>query len=75
MPDRVSVRDSFESGAMTRNRTAVNVFSAVSSTLMGVLLLVLAIGLAMAQYLAGARDRMRRVEGRLRRRAVRRIAL
>ena len=59
---------------MTRNRTAIDVFSAVSSELMVVLLLVLAMGLTMTQYFAGARERMRQVEGKLRRRAARRMA-
>jgi len=58
---------------MTRNRTAIDVFSAVGTELMVVLLLVLAMGLTMAQYVEGARDRMRRVEGKLRRRAARRM--
>ena len=58
---------------MTRNRTAIDVFSAVGTELMVVLLLVLAMGLTMAQYVEGARDTMRRVEGKLRRRAARRM--
>lgn len=59
---------------MTRNRTAVDLFSTVGSELMVVLLLVLAMGLTMAQCVAGARERMRRVEGKLRLRAARRMA-
>jgi hypothetical protein len=59
---------------MTRNRTAIDVFSAVGTELMVVLLLVLAMGLTVSQYLALARDRVRRVEVKLRRRAARRVA-
>jgi hypothetical protein len=59
---------------MTRNRTATGIFSAVGTELMVVLLLILATGLAVSQYLTLARDRVRRVEVRLRRRAARRIA-
>jgi hypothetical protein len=59
---------------MTRNRTAIDVFSAMGTELMVVLLLVLAMGLTITQYFAGARDRMRQVEGKLRRRAARRAA-
>ena len=59
---------------MTRNRTAIDAFSAIGTELMVVLLLVLAMGLAVSQYVTLARDRMRRVEGKLRRRAARRMA-
>ena len=59
---------------MTRNRTAIDAFSAIGTELMVVLLLVLAMGLAVSQYFTLARDRMRRVEGKLRRRAARRVA-
>jgi hypothetical protein len=59
---------------MTRNRTAIDLFSAVGTELMVVLLLVLAMGLAVSQYFALARDRVRRVEVKLRRRAARRVA-
>jgi len=59
---------------MTRNRTAIDAFSAIGTELMVVLLLVLAAGLAVSQYFTLARDRVRRVEGKLRRRAARRVA-
>jgi type II secretory pathway pseudopilin PulG len=60
---------------MTRNRTAIDAFSAIGTELMVVLLLVLAMGLAVSQYFTLARDRVRRVEVKLRRRAARRTAL
>jgi hypothetical protein len=59
---------------MTRNRTALDVFSAVGTELMVVLLLVLAMGLAVSEYLTLARDRVRRFEMKVRRRAARRVA-
>jgi hypothetical protein len=59
---------------MTRNRTVTDVFSAVGTELMVALLLVLAAGLAVSRYFALARDRVRRVEVKLRRRAARRAA-
>jgi len=59
---------------MTRNRTGIDLVSTVGNELMVLLLLVLAMGLAVAQYMTVARDRMRRVEGQLRRRAARRVA-
>lgn len=59
---------------MTRNRTAIDAFNAIGTELMVVLLLVLAMGLAVSQYFTLASDRMRRVEGKLRRRAARRVA-
>jgi hypothetical protein len=59
---------------MTRNRTAIDAFNAIGAELMVVLLLVLAMGLAVSQYFTLARDRVRRVEGKLRRRAARRVA-
>jgi len=59
---------------MTRKRTAIDAFSAIGTELMVVLLLVLATGLAVSQYFTLARDRVRRVEGKLRRRAARRVA-
>jgi hypothetical protein len=58
---------------MTRNRTAMDAFATIGTELMVVLLLVLAMGLAVTQYFTLARDRMRRVEGKLRRRAARRV--
>ena len=59
---------------MTRNRTAIDLLSSVGTELMVVLLLVLAMGLAVSEYFAMARDRVRRLEVKLRRRAARRIA-
>ncbi len=59
---------------MTRNRTVLDTFTAIGTELMVVLLLVLAMGLAVSQYFSLARDRVRRVEGKLRRRAARRVA-
>lgn len=61
-------------GAMTKNRTPLDLFSAVGTELMVVLLIVLAMGLAISEYFTMARDRVRRVEVKLRRRAARRIA-
>jgi hypothetical protein len=58
---------------MTRKRTAKDAFAAIGTELMVALLLVLAMGLAVTQYFTLARDRVRRVEGKLRRRAARRV--
>ena len=73
-PDKVSVRYPFGFGAMTRNRTAIDVFSMIGSNLMVALLLVLAMGLSVSRYFAIAKERVRRVDVRLRRRAARRVA-
>lgn len=59
---------------MTENRTVIDAFAAMGTKLMVVLLLVLAMGVAVSEYVATARDRFRRVEGKLRRRASRRVA-
>ena len=59
---------------MTRNRTALDTLSAVGSQLMVILLVVLAMGVGITEYFMMARDRVRRVEVRLRRRAARRAA-
>jgi len=59
---------------MTRNRTAIDIFSTIGTELMVVLLLVLAMGLAVSEYFTMARDRVRRFEMRVRRRAARRVA-
>jgi hypothetical protein len=48
--------------------------SAIGTESMVVLLLVLAMGLAVSEYFTLARDRVRRVEVRLRKRAARRVA-
>jgi hypothetical protein len=60
---------------MTRNRTAIDVLSTLSNQLLVVLLLVLAASLAISRHFSAARDRLRRVEVRVRKRAARRIAL
>jgi hypothetical protein len=52
----------------------MDVFSALGTQLMVLLLLVLAMGLAVTEYFAVARDRVRRFETRVRRRAARRVA-
>jgi hypothetical protein len=57
---------------MTRNRTAIDMLAALGTQLTVVLLFVLACGLTFARYTSMARERMRRVEIRLRRRATRR---
>ena len=59
---------------MTENRTVIDVFAGFGTKLMVVLLVVLAMGVSVSEYIATARDRMRRVEGKLRRRAARRAA-
>jgi hypothetical protein len=52
----------------------MDMFSALGTQLMVVLLLVLAMGLAVSEYFTVARDRVRRFEMRVRRRAARRVA-
>jgi len=59
---------------MTRNRTAIDVFSAIGTGLSVALLLVLAMGLALSRYFTVARERVRRIDVKLRRRAARRVA-
>jgi hypothetical protein len=59
---------------MTRNRTALDIFAALGTELMVLLLVALAAGLAVSRYIAAASDRMRRLEVKLRRRAARRVA-
>jgi hypothetical protein len=59
---------------MTKNRTGVDIFAALGTELMVLLLVVLAAGLGISRYIAAASERMRRVEMKLRRRAARRIA-
>ena len=58
---------------MTRNRTAIDMVSAIGTELMVVLLLVLAMGLAVSSYVTVARERVRRFETKVRRRAARRV--
>lgn len=52
----------------------MDLFSALGTELMVVLLLVLAMGLAVSEYFTLARDRVRRFETKVRRRAARRVA-
>ena len=52
----------------------MDLLSALGTELMVVLLLVLAIGLAISEYFTLARDRVRRFEMKVRRRAARRVA-
>jgi hypothetical protein len=59
---------------MTRNRTAVDLFTLLGAEIMALLLVALAGGLAVSRFLSGGRERMRRVEVKLRRRAARRSA-
>ena len=70
----MSASDSCELAAMTRNRTALDVFASLGTQMMVLLLLVLAFGVGMMEYFALVRERMRRLEVRLRRRAARRVA-
>jgi len=59
---------------MTRNRTRLDIFAALGTEPMVLLLVVLAAGLAVSRYIAAASERMRRLEVKLRRRAARRVA-
>ena len=59
---------------MTRNRTALDTFPVMGSQLMIVLLVALAMGISVIEYFVMAREQVRRVEVRLRRRAARRVA-
>ena len=59
---------------MTRNRTGLDIFAALGTELMVLLLVVLAAGLAVSRYIAAASERMRRLEVKIRRRAARRVA-
>jgi hypothetical protein len=52
----------------------MDLFSALGTQLTVVLLLVLATGLTVSSYFTVARDRVRRVEMKVRRRAARRVA-
>ena len=53
----------------------MDLFAMLGSQLMVVLLFVLGMGVAVFEYAAVARDRVRRVDVKLRRRAARRIAV
>jgi hypothetical protein len=59
---------------MTRNRTGLDIFAALGTELMVLLLVVLAGGLAVSRHIAAASERMRRLEVKVRRRAARRVA-
>jgi len=59
---------------MTRNRTAVDIFAALGTDLIVVLLVVLATGLAVSRYFWLAGEQMRRVEAKIRKRDFRRFA-
>jgi hypothetical protein len=60
---------------MTRNRTDIDVLSTLGNQLLVVMLLVLAACLSISRHISAARDRLRRVEVRIRKRAARHIAL
>jgi hypothetical protein len=57
---------------MTRNRTAIDLLSALGTELTVLFLIVLATGLTISQYFAVARGRMHHAEVKLHRRAARR---
>ena len=59
---------------MHRNRTAIDLFSALGSEFIVVLLLTLAAGLAVSRYFWTVGEQMRRAEAKIRRRALRRFA-
>jgi hypothetical protein len=59
---------------MTRNRTAVDLFSTLGTELIVVLILALAMFLAVSRYFWLAGEQMRRVDVKLRKRACRRLA-
>jgi hypothetical protein len=54
---------------LARNRTAIDLLASLGTELMVLLLIVLAAGLALSRYFAVGRDRIRRVEVKLARRA------
>jgi hypothetical protein len=59
---------------MTRNRTAIDLFSALGVELVVVLMLALAIGLAISNYLWTRREDLRRIDVKINKRASRRLA-
>jgi hypothetical protein len=59
---------------VTRNRTAVDIFAALGTDFIVVLLVALAMGLAVSRYFWLAGERMRRVEAKIRKRDFRRFA-
>ena len=72
-PDKVSCGQT-SGWMMTRNRTAVDIFAALGTDLIVVLLVVLATGLAVSRYFWLAGEQMRRVEAKIRKRDFRRFA-
>ena len=59
---------------MHRNRTAIDIVSTLGTEFVVVLVLTLTIGLAISQYFWVAGEQMRRIEAKVRRRALRRFA-
>lgn len=59
---------------MTKNRTAIALFSAFGVEFLVLLLLTLAIGLAVSNYLWARREDLRRTDLRLDKRSSRRLA-
>ena len=59
---------------MTRNRTALDMLATLGTQLTVILLFVLAAGLTVAQCASVGRERMRRIELKIRKRASRRGA-
>jgi hypothetical protein len=58
---------------MHRNRTAIDMLSALEAEFVVVLILTLTIGLAISRYFWVAGDEMRRIDVKMRRRALRRF--
>jgi hypothetical protein len=59
---------------MTRNRTGLAIFSTLSPELIFVVILTLALFLAVSRYFWLAGDERRRIDVKVRRRALRRLA-
>jgi hypothetical protein len=59
---------------MTRNRTAIDLFSALGVEFVVVLLIALAIGLAISNYLWTRREDLRRIDVKINKRTARRLA-
>jgi hypothetical protein len=72
-PDKVSCGQT-PGETMTRNRTAVDIFAALGTDFIVVLLVMLAMGLAVSRYFCLAGEQMRRVEAKIRKRDFRRFA-
>jgi hypothetical protein len=58
---------------MHRNRTAIDMLSTLGAEFVVVLILTLTIGLAISRYFWIAGDQMRRIDVKIRRRALRRF--